>query len=77
MGPRDNKVGDPENYMHRIGRTGRFGTQGLAVTIYDREEDKVALDQIMAHFAMQDKLLKLTAPEQLKAMLDEINEAAF
>ena len=44
MGPRENRQGDPENYMHRIGRTGRFGTQGIAVNIYDREEDKVALD---------------------------------
>ena len=44
MGPRDSRIGDPEAYLHRIGRTGRFGTQGLAVTIYDREEEKVFLD---------------------------------
>ena len=73
MGPRDSRVGDPENYMHRIGRTGRFGTQGLAITIYDREEDKKYLDQIMDHYQMQDKLVKMTAPEQLKELLDEIN----
>lgn len=42
-----NKVGDAENYMHRIGRTGRFGTRGIAVTIYDRTEDKKHLDEIM------------------------------
>ena len=44
LGPRDNRVGDPEFYLHRIGRTGRFGTQGIAVTIYDREEEKAFLD---------------------------------
>ena len=30
-------VGDPENYLHRIGRTGRFGKQGIALTLYDRD----------------------------------------
>lgn len=34
------KSGDPESYIHRIGRTGRFGTNGIAVTVYDRDEDK-------------------------------------
>ena len=77
MGPRDKRVGDPENYMHRIGRTGRFGTQGLAVTIYDREEDKIYLDQIIDHYDMRAKLKKLTAPEQLKELLDEINASHF
>ena len=38
------KIGDPENYMHRIGRTGRFGTRGMAVNLYDRDEDKTYLD---------------------------------
>ena len=31
---------DAENYLHRIGRTGRFGTNGVALTIYDRDVDK-------------------------------------
>ena len=32
--------GDCENYLHRIGRTGRFDTKGLAITIIDGKEDR-------------------------------------
>ena len=33
----------PENadsYLHRVGRAGRFGTKGLAITFVSSEEDK-------------------------------------
>ena len=29
-------VGDPETYLHRISRTGRFGSKGIALTLLDR-----------------------------------------
>lgn len=28
---------DVSNYLHRIGRTGRFGTDGLALTLVDND----------------------------------------
>lgn len=31
-------VADPETYLHRIGRTGRFGKKGTAITLIDSEE---------------------------------------
>jgi len=32
---------DYANYLHRIGRTGRFGTDGIALTLVERDEDGV------------------------------------
>ncbi len=66
------REGDSENYLHRIGRTGRFGTQGIAITLYDRDEDRRYLQQILDHFNMNDKMNKLDGPDQLRSLLDEI-----
>lgn len=30
---------DPATYLHRIGRAGRFGRPGVALTIWDRDID--------------------------------------
>ena len=64
--------GDPENYLHRIGRTGRFGTKGLAITIYDRDIDSDYLNQILDHYNMKEKCKELSGPEQVTELLDEI-----
>ena len=29
-----------DSYLHRVGRAGRFGTKGLAITFVSSEEDK-------------------------------------
>lgn len=44
---------DPDMYLHRVGRAGRFGTKGLAVTFVSSEEDKAALDKVQERFAVQ------------------------
>ena len=31
----------PEDYVHRIGRTGRAGTEGLAISLVSKEENKL------------------------------------
>ena len=33
-------VADAESYQHRIGRAGRFGEEGIALTLFDNEEDE-------------------------------------
>jgi ATP-dependent RNA helicase DDX19/DBP5 len=37
---------DYANYIHRVGRTGRFGTDGLSVTIFSDETEENLIEQI-------------------------------
>ena len=46
---------DPETYLHRIGRTGRYGTTGLAVSIVDKAELKtIEILQKEYHLTIQE-----------------------
>ena len=51
---------DPDyaNYMHRIGRTGRFGTDGLAVTLMSEENDSEYVNLIAKHYEIDIADLK-------------------
>lgn len=66
--------GDPETYLHRIGRTGRFGKPGIALTIWDRDVDKENLDEIIKYYSMETMINDLQGPDHLKKLLEEINE---
>ena len=52
------KHADFASYMHRVGRTGRFGTDGIAVTITSDETESDLLDQIAKHYEIEIKQLK-------------------
>ena len=41
---------DCETYLHRIGRTGRFGKSGVAINMVDSERSMAILKQIESHF---------------------------
>jgi ATP-dependent RNA helicase DDX19/DBP5 len=41
---------DPETYLHRIGRTGRFGRVGVAVTFISNKKQWEQLNEIQVHF---------------------------
>ena len=41
---------DCETYLHRIGRTGRFGKHGLAINLVDSEKSLNILKEIERHF---------------------------
>lgn len=49
------KDGNPDNetYLHRIGRTGRFGKRGLAINMVDSKMSMNILYRIQEHFSKQ------------------------
>lgn len=60
---------DCETYLHRIGRTGRFGKKGLAINMIDSPRSMAMLQQIEKHF--NRKIHKLDAED-----LDAIEKIA-
>ena len=42
-----------DNYIHRVGRAGRFGTKGLAITFVSNPEEKKILGEIQSRFVVQ------------------------
>lgn len=53
------KDGNPDNetYLHRIGRTGRFGKRGLAINMVDSKMSMNILNKIQEHFSKSDVLI--------------------
>jgi len=41
---------DPDTYLHRVGRAGRFGTKGLSISFVSSKEDAEVMDKIMERF---------------------------
>lgn len=41
---------DPDSYLHRVGRAGRFGTKGLAITFVSSPEDTKVLEDVQGRF---------------------------
>ena len=55
-----------EDYVHRVGRTGRAGQKGTAVTFISEDEEKFAPDLVKAL-----KESKQNVPQDVQAMADE------
>lgn len=47
--PRSNSKG-ADQYLHRVGRAGRFGTKGLAITFVSSEKDSEVLNKVQERF---------------------------
>ena len=44
---------DSDQYLHRVGRAGRFGTKGLAVSFLCTEDDKKVMQDIQRRFEVK------------------------
>jgi ATP-dependent RNA helicase UAP56/SUB2 len=51
---------DSDSYLHRVGRAGRFGTKGLAITFVSSPEDLTVLDAIQKRFEVKIEELPTT-----------------
>jgi ATP-dependent RNA helicase UAP56/SUB2 len=43
----------PDQYLHRVGRAGRFGTKGLALSFIASQDDAAVLNDIQKRFVVQ------------------------
>jgi ATP-dependent RNA helicase UAP56/SUB2 len=44
---------EPDTYMHRVGRAGRFGNKGMAISFIAGETDNTTFDQVQSRFAVK------------------------
>lgn len=64
---------DFETYLHRIGRTGRFGRKGTAINLIDDDSSIATLAAIESHFAKEGKEMIAQAeadPEKLADVIE-------
>ncbi|XP_071451200.1 DEAD-box helicase Dbp80-like [Hetaerina americana] len=62
---------DCETYLHRIGRTGRFGKAGLAINLVDGDSSMVLLRQIEQHFGKKIQLLDASDVDEIEKLEQE------
>ncbi|CDW84494.1 dead-box atp-dependent rna helicase 38 [Stylonychia lemnae] len=63
---------DYENFLQRIVHAGRFGKTGIALTLYDNENDELIFQKIITHYEMDKMVQKLDSPRKLKDLLEEL-----
>jgi len=42
-----------DTYLHRVGRSGRFGTKGLAISFVSSADDSKILEQVQSRFEVE------------------------
>ncbi|XP_041972881.1 DEAD-box helicase Dbp80 [Aricia agestis] len=61
-----NRKADCETYLHRIGRTGRFGKAGIAINLIDSDQSMEICLDIEAHFGKKIHLLDIEDAEEIE-----------
>mmetsp|Transcript_42327 Transcript_42327/g.64928 ORF Transcript_42327/g.64928 Transcript_42327/m.64928 type:complete len:206 (-) Transcript_42327:22-639(-) len=61
---------DIPNFLHRSGRTGRFGTDGCVVTLVGNENESQLLEEIESYYGINSTLLNTV--EELRDILEEM-----
>jgi len=54
---------NPDTYLHRVGRAGRFGTKGLAISFISSKDDGQVLNDVQSRFAVSVP----TLPDEIDA----------
>jgi len=62
---------DPTTYIHRIGRSGRFGRKGVAINFVHDDRSKTALASIAEHFGIKILLLPTENLEETQALVNK------
>ncbi|XP_028138173.1 DEAD-box helicase Dbp80 isoform X1 [Diabrotica virgifera virgifera] len=57
---------DCETYLHRIGRTGRFGKRGIAINLVDSEESMNVCKSIERHFERKIQYLNIEDSDEVE-----------
>ncbi|XP_067006655.1 DEAD-box helicase Dbp80 [Anabrus simplex] len=63
-----NRKADCETYLHRIGRTGRFGKAGIAINLIEGQEALSILKQIEDHFGKKIQLLDTEDVDEIEKL---------
>ncbi|XP_014258346.1 DEAD-box helicase Dbp80 isoform X1 [Cimex lectularius] len=61
---------DCETYLHRIGRTGRFGKTGIAINLVSSQEYSTVLKQIQDHFGRKIECLNPDDSDEVDKLND-------
>lgn len=72
---RDRPRADPETYVHRMGRCGRFGRQGTAITLMESSVDEAMMIEIEKYYNYDSKrMTEEWDPNQIESLGEAVQQ---